>query len=45
MPLSIRNKKTEALARLVAKTTGESLTDAIQHALEDRLVRLQGKRT
>jgi len=45
MPLSIRNKKTEALARLVAKTAGESLTDAIQHALEDRLARLQGKRT
>jgi antitoxin VapB len=45
MPLSIRNKETEALARLVAKTTGESLTEAIQHALEDRLARIQGKRT
>ena len=45
MPLSIRNRKTEALARLVAQTTGESLTEAIQHALEDRLARLQGKRT
>ena len=37
-------KRTEALARLVAKTTGESLTDAIQHSLEDRLARLQGSR-
>jgi antitoxin VapB len=45
MPLSIRNQKTEALARQVAKMTGESLTEAIQHALEDRLARLQGKRT
>jgi antitoxin VapB len=42
MPLSIRNKRTEALARLLAETTGESLTEAIQHALEDRLARLQG---
>jgi antitoxin VapB len=45
MALSIRNKKTEELARQVAKTTGESLTEAIQHALEDRLARLRGKRT
>jgi len=44
MPLSIRNKKTEALARLVAETTGESLTEAIQRALEDRLARLKGSR-
>ena len=44
MALSIRNKKTEELARQVAKTTGESLTEAIQHALEDRLARLRGKR-
>jgi antitoxin VapB len=44
MPLSIRNKRTEALARQVAATTGESLTEAIQHALEDRLTRLQGSR-
>jgi antitoxin VapB len=44
MALSIRNKTTEALARLVAETTGESLTEAIQHALEDRLARLQGSR-
>jgi antitoxin VapB len=45
MALSIRNKKTEELARQVAKTTGESLTKAIQHALEDRLARLREKRT
>ncbi len=44
MALSIRNKKTETLARLVAERTGESLTEAIQHALEDRLARLKGDR-
>jgi antitoxin VapB len=29
----------------VARTTGESQTDAIVHALEDRLARLQGSKT
>ena len=43
MALSIRNKKAEDLARMVAKTTGESLTDAILHSLEDRFARLQGR--
>jgi antitoxin VapB len=45
MALSIRNKKAETLARQVARATGESLTDAILHALEDRLARLQGRAT
>ena len=45
MALSIRNKKTEALARQLAKATGESLTDAILHSLEDRLARLRVSRT
>ena len=45
MALSIRNKKAEALARQVAQETGESLTEAILHSLEDRLARLQGGRT
>ena len=44
MALSIRNKKAEAAARQVAKATGESLTDAILHSLEDRLARLRGAR-
>ena len=44
MALSIRNKKAEAAARQVAKATGESLTDAILHSLEDRLARLRGTR-
>jgi antitoxin VapB len=45
MALSIRNKRAEAVARQVAEATGESLTDAILHSLEDRLARLQAGRT
>ena len=44
MPLSIKNKEAERLARQVAKETGESLTEAIEHALAERLQRLQQKR-
>jgi antitoxin VapB len=40
MPLSIKNLETERLAREVAAKTGESLTSAIQKALEERLARL-----
>ncbi len=45
MALSIRNTLAEKLAREVAAESGESLTQAIIHALEDRLERLQGCRT
>jgi antitoxin VapB len=41
MPLSIKNDVTERLARQVARVTGESLTEAIQKALEERLDRLK----
>ena len=44
MPLSIKNPRTERLARSVAEQTGESLTGAITRALEERLVRLNGRR-
>jgi antitoxin VapB len=44
MGMSIKNPATERLARAVAKTTGESLTEAIQKALEERWLRLQAKR-
>jgi antitoxin VapB len=40
MPLSIKSLETERLAREVARKTGESLTSAIQKALEERLERL-----
>ncbi|HMD32973.1 MAG TPA: type II toxin-antitoxin system VapB family antitoxin [Candidatus Acidoferrales bacterium] len=44
MPLSIKNPQTERLARQVARETGESLTEAIEHALEERLARLKSRR-
>lgn len=44
MPLSIKNDATERLARQVADETGESITQAIQKALEERWERLKTKR-
>lgn len=44
MPLSIKNDVTERLAREVARETGESLTEAIQRALQERWERLKAKR-
>jgi antitoxin VapB len=44
MPLSIKNGETERLARLVARETGESLTEAIQKALQERWERLKARR-
>ena len=44
MPLSIKNKVVERTARQVAAATGESVTQAIQKALEERLDRLKEPR-
>jgi len=44
MALSIKNHETELLARQVAESTGESLTQAIQTSLEERLARLRQQR-
>ena len=44
MALSIKNPEAEELARRVAAESGESLTQAIIHALEERLERLKGRR-
>jgi antitoxin VapB len=44
MALSIKSLKTERLAREIAAKTGESLTGAIQKALEERLERLRNQR-
>jgi rhodanese-related sulfurtransferase len=44
MPLSIKNDRTERLARQVASETGESLTEAIHKALEERWQQLKAKR-
>ena len=41
MPISIKNDQTEEVARNLAKMTGESLTDAIRIALEERYERLR----
>ena len=44
MALSIKNEQTEDLARKVAQLTGETLTDAIRVALEERHNKLMGTR-
>ena len=44
MPLSIRNPRAEKLARELAAESRESLTQAIIHALEERMERLKGRR-
>jgi antitoxin VapB len=44
MALSIKSIETEHLAREIAAKTGESLTAAIQKALEERLERLNNSR-
>lgn len=45
MALSIRNPKAEKLARELAAESGENITQAITHALEERLQRLRGRST
>ena len=45
MGISIKNTETERLARQLALETGESLTDAITRARDERLVRLRRGRT
>ena len=44
MALSIRNSRAEMLAREVAKESGGNITQAIIHALEERLERVRGRR-
>jgi antitoxin VapB len=44
VPISIRNPKAEALAREVAARAGETMTQAISRALEERLARLRTPR-
>lgn len=44
MAMSIKSLDVERLAREVAAKTGESLTGAIQKALEERLERLKRER-
>ncbi|MBN1947052.1 MAG: type II toxin-antitoxin system VapB family antitoxin [Bradymonadales bacterium] len=44
MALSIKNPRAEALAEEVARVAGETKTDAVINALEERLARLLGRR-
>lgn len=44
MPLNIRNPETERLAEAVAKLAGETKTQAVTRALQDRLARLRRER-
>ncbi len=44
MAISIKSLETEKLAREIAEKTGESLTGAIQKALEERLEKLKRQR-
>lgn len=41
MAFHIKNPRTDQLARELAKETGESLTDAVTVAIEERLERLK----
>ncbi len=45
MAINIKNPRAEKLANQLATKTGETITDAVIHALEDRLERLEGCRT
>lgn len=44
MALSIKNPEVERLARELADTTGESMTDAVLVALRERIVRQDARR-
>jgi len=43
MAISIKDDRAEKLARQLSAETGESLTEAIIHALGERLERLKGR--
>ncbi|MFP3883597.1 MAG: type II toxin-antitoxin system VapB family antitoxin [Actinomycetota bacterium] len=45
MPLNIRNPEAERLATEVAELTGETKTEAVRKALEDRLAQLRRARS
>jgi antitoxin VapB len=45
MALSIKSDEADRLARELAATTGESLTDAVTEAVRERLARERDRRT
>jgi len=44
MSLNIKDPQTHLLARELARETGETMTQAVNEALKERLLRLQRKR-
>ena len=44
MALNIKSEEADALARKLARRTGESLTDAVVNALKERLARTEKAR-
>jgi antitoxin VapB len=44
VPLNIKHPEADRLARTLAQTTGETLTDAVLNALRERLQRETGRR-
>ncbi|MDE2760201.1 MAG: type II toxin-antitoxin system VapB family antitoxin [Paracoccaceae bacterium] len=45
MPLYIKDEHTHELARELAVLTGETMTNAVKHALQDKLRLVQQKRS
>ena len=43
MPISIKDKETEQLARTLAAETGESITKTVKAALKERLDRIHAR--
>ena len=41
MPLNIKDSETDALAKRLASLTGESLTQAVKQAVQERLARVE----
>lgn len=44
MGMNVKNEQVQRLAKQLAAETGETMTSAIQHALEERLERLKRER-
>ena len=44
MPISIKDAETDELARMLARRTGETITEALKQALRERLARMQARR-
>ena len=41
MPLNIKDSETDALAKRLASLTGESLTQAVKRAIQERLAKVE----